>query len=102
HAEVACCRNQQRSSEEEIAAESNVELREEGLVYTTDTEPGIRRVRRGRGFEYRDPAGETITDEQTLARIASLAIPPAWTDVWISARPRGHVQATGRDAKLRK
>jgi DNA topoisomerase-1 len=59
-------------------------------------------VRRGRGFAYLTPDGERVTDEATLARIRSLAIPPAWTDVWISPSARGHMQATGRDAKGRK
>jgi len=59
-------------------------------------------VRRGRGFVYLKADGEKVTDEGTLSRIRSLAIPPAWTDVWISAQPRGHLQATGRDAKGRK
>ncbi len=78
------------------------ELREEGLVYSSDTEPGIRRARRGRGFAYLDPDRKAITDKAVLERIRSLAIPPAWTDVWISPRPRGHLQATGRDTKRRK
>src|SRR5207245_2834617 len=89
-------------SEEEIAADPKTELREEGLVYSTDSEPGIRRVRRGRGFVYQDRDGSRITDPGALQRIRSLAIPPAWTDVWICERPRGHLQATGRDARGRK
>jgi DNA topoisomerase-1 len=75
---------------------------EANLVYLTDDVPGIRRRGSGRGFYYVDPKGTTIRDEPTLARIRALAIPPAWTDVWISPNPRGHVQATGRDAKGRK
>ena len=71
-------------------------------MYTTDARPGIRRVRRGRGFVYLTSGGDRVSDESTLARIRSLAIPPAWTDVWISPNPRGHIQATGRDAKGRK
>jgi DNA topoisomerase-1 len=63
--------------------------------------PGIRRRRAGKGFTYRGESGP-IRDEATLTRIKALAIPPAWTDVWISADPRGHIQATGRDAKGRK
>src|SRR5262245_14133089 len=73
-----------------------------GLRYTTDARPGIQRVRAGRGFSYRDPEGRTITDEAVRYLIASLAIPPAWTDVWISPLPNGHLQATGRDARGRK
>ena len=57
--------------------------REAGLRYSSDEPPGIRRRRAGRGFTYRDPDGERVGDEATLARIRALAIPPAWTDVWI-------------------
>jgi DNA topoisomerase-1 len=64
--------------------------------------PGFRRARRGKGFSYHSEDGERITDPDTVDRIRSLAIPPAWTDVWICADPRGHVQATGIDAAGRK
>jgi DNA topoisomerase-1 len=73
-----------------------------GLRYVTDDEPGLRRRKRGKGFTYLDPAGQTVRDAKTLERIAKLAIPPAWTDVWICPRPTGHLQATGRDARGRK
>jgi DNA topoisomerase-1 len=73
-----------------------------GLRYVTDDEPGIRRQKRGKGFTFVDPQGNTIKDEKTLERIQKLAIPPAWTDVWICPRPNGHLQATGRDARGRK
>lgn len=56
----------------------------------------------GKGFRYIDPDGKPVRDPETLARIKSLAIPPAWTDIWICANPKGHLQATGRDAKGRK
>jgi DNA topoisomerase-1 len=59
---------------------------------------GIRRVRAGRGFSFKDSSGATITDAQLLERIAHLAIPPAWTDVWIAPYANGHIQATGTDA----
>jgi DNA topoisomerase I len=75
---------------------------EAGLVYTTDDEPGIRRVRKGKGFEYVGPDGRKIRDEATLDRIRALVIPPAWEHVWISTRASGHLQATGRDARGRK
>ena len=75
---------------------------EAGLVYASDFEPGIRRVRKGRGFVYFDPRGRRVTDPDTLDRIKDLAVPPAWKDVWICTRPRGHLQATGRDARGRK
>ena len=66
------------------------------------SEPGITRRRRGRGFEFLDAGGGRIDDEDTLARIRELAIPPAWKDVWICMQPRGHLQATGVDAAGRK
>jgi DNA topoisomerase IB len=64
--------------------------------------PGIRRTRRGRGFSYVDEAGRRVDDPAVLARIAALAIPPAWTGVWICPFPNGHLQATGTDAAGRK
>ncbi|CAN7287457.1 DNA topoisomerase IB [Pseudoxanthomonas sp. LjRoot168] len=64
--------------------------------------PGLRRRRRGRGFAYVDPRGRPVRDDATLARIRQLAIPPAYTDVWICPDARGHLQATGRDARGRK
>ena len=76
--------------------------KEAGLVYVTDETPGIRRKRWGRGFTYFDVDGERITDPERRAQYEEMAIPPAWTDVWISPSPRGHIQATGRDAKGRK
>jgi DNA topoisomerase I len=76
--------------------------RASGLRYSTDARPGITRRRAGRGFRYRDVDGSTIRDRAVRARIAALAIPPAWTDVWICPWPNGHIQATGRDARGRK
>ena len=73
-----------------------------GLVHVADGEAGIRRRRQGRGFSYRGVGGGPVRDPRTLARIRALAIPPAWQDVWICADPRGHLQATGRDARGRK
>src|SRR5487761_292984 len=73
-----------------------------GLVYASDDEPGIRRVRKGKGFTYCGPDGKRVTDRATVERIRGLVIPPAWKDVWISTRPRGHLQAAGRDARGRK
>jgi len=66
------------------------------------TVPGLTRRRRGRGFEYRDADGARVTDEEVLARIGELRIPPAWKDVWICPYPGGHIQATGIDAAGRK
>jgi DNA topoisomerase I len=76
--------------------------RDAGLRYATDARPGISRRRSGRGFSYRDADGRTIRDRAVLARIRALAIPPAWTDVWICPWPNGHLQARGRDARGRK
>ena len=75
---------------------------EAGLRYVSDTVPGMRRKRAGKHFSYSYPDGKIIRDEEVLARIRSLGIPPAWTNVWICPNPRGHIQATGRDAKGRK
>jgi DNA topoisomerase-1 len=73
-----------------------------GLLYVSDEEPGIRRKKSGKGFTYLKPDGSKVADKATLDRIKSLAIPPAYTDVWICAKANGHIQATGRDAKGRK
>jgi DNA topoisomerase I len=72
------------------------------LRHMSDDRPGITRRRSGRGFSYAGPDGGAIRDKATLARIRSLAIPPAWTDVWICPIEHGHIQATGRDARRRK
>ena len=76
--------------------------RDAGLRYVRDDRPGIRRVWRGEALRYLGPDGRPIRDESTLARIRSLAIPPAYTDVWICPLANGHLQATGRDARGRK
>jgi DNA topoisomerase-1 len=73
-----------------------------GLVYVSDADPGFRRIRRRDGFGYVDAKGRPLTDVATLRRIARLAVPPAYEDVWICADPCGHLQATGRDARGRK
>ena len=86
----------------DLVPESQQAARAAGLRYTTDTRPGIRREPDGDGFRYVAPDGSRITDDATLARIRSLAIPPAYDDVWISPLANGHLQATGRDAKGRK
>jgi DNA topoisomerase-1 len=72
------------------------------LVHVTDADAGLTRVGRGRRVRYLDPSGARVTDAGTLERIRSIAIPPAWTDVWICPDPRGHLQAVGRDARGRK
>ena len=73
-----------------------------GLRYVTDSMPGIRRNPSGRSFLYTYPTGDVIREEMVLGRIKSLAIPPAWREVWICPDPSGHLQATGRDARARK
>ena len=73
-----------------------------GLVYVSDSEPGIKRVKKGDRFAYLGVDDRTLRDAKTLERIASLAIPPAYTDVWICKHARGHLQATGHDARGRK
>jgi DNA topoisomerase I len=75
---------------------------EAGLRYVSDDTPGITRKRAGKGFTYRTPDGQRLSDKDQLRRIKSLAIPPAWSEVWISPSARGHIQATGRDDKGRK
>src|SRR2546430_1191491 len=76
--------------------------RRAGLRYVTDGVAGIRRKKAGKGWIFLKPGGARIKDSGQCQRIASLAIPPAWTDVWICPDPRGHIQATARDARGRK
>ena len=84
------------------AVDGKSAARSAGLRYVDDRLPGITRVRQGKGVSYRDPDGRRIRDGETLTRIRSLAVPPAWRQVWICPDPGGHVQATGRDARGRK
>src|SRR5262245_60173068 len=88
------------------AAEAIVDVKDAveyaNLVYVSDEKPGIRRKRSGQGFRYESNGGTTVKDAAALKRIKALAVPPAWTDVWICPRADGHIQATGRDAKGRK
>lgn len=83
-------------------AESKEAARAAGLRYITDRRPGLHRVKKGTGFRYVDAEGKPVRDKETLGRIKSLVIPPAWADVWISPLANGHLQATGRDARGRK
>ena len=76
--------------------------RDAGLRYVDDSKPGLRRKRNGKGFRYIDGQGATIRDPGEIERLKGLAIPPAYTDVWICPHPNGHIQATGRDEKGRK
>lgn len=85
-----------------VIADPQDAAHEAGLVYVNDDLPGITRQRSGKGFSYRGPDGRTIAGKAERQRLAALGIPPAYTDVWICPNPRGHIQATGRDAKGRK
>jgi DNA topoisomerase-1 len=85
-----------------VPADSLEAAEEAGLRYVSDTQPGYTRKANGDGFEYFDTDKKPIRDEQRLLRISRLAIPPAWSDVWICPSPNGHIQATGRDARGRK
>ena len=76
--------------------------KEAGLTYVSDDSPGITRAKKGKNFIYKTPSGKVINDFETLVRIRALAIPPAWTGVWICPSARGHIQAVGRDARGRK
>src|SRR5215813_6461122 len=85
------------ASEEEFEAARAAQLR-----YVSDSRPGIRRRVAGTGFAYFEPENSLVEDAAVLARIRSLAIPPAWTNVWICRLSYGHLQASGRDARGRK
>jgi DNA topoisomerase I len=95
-----------KSAKKAIEAASGAELaevaEEAGLRYVSDDRPGYHRRAKGKQFEYLDTERKQIRDEQRLLRIKRLAVPPAWTDVWICPWPNGHIQATGRDARGRK
>src|SRR5436305_11104777 len=86
----------------EAALDPELAARRAKLRHVDDTVPGITRHKARNGFDYRLPDGALVRDIDTLKRIRSLAIPPAWSDVWICADPSGHLQATGRDARRRK
>jgi len=86
----------------ETIVDSAAAAQSAGLIHVSDETPGITRRRAGRGWAYRDPKGNRITDRAAIERINKLAIPPAYADVWICPSPRGHLQATGRDARGRK
>lgn len=87
---------------QEIITDPAESAKAAGLRYVSDTKPGISRKRWKVGFRYIDSNRSPVRDPEVLARIKSLAIPPAWTNVWISPNQNGHLQATGRDAKGRK
>jgi DNA topoisomerase-1 len=85
-----------------VARPARQQLAAVGLRYVSDRQPGIRRVKAGSGFAYRNSQGRCIKDAAVLKRIKALAIPPAWTDVWVCADAQGHLQAVGYDARGRK
>src|SRR5438093_8024246 len=85
-----------------FAADGAEAAEEAGLYYVSDDRPGYTRRVNNSDFEYLDAQSKKICDEQRVLRIKRLAIPPAWTDVWICPSPNGHIQATGRDARGRK
>jgi DNA topoisomerase-1 len=87
---------------QEIVSDPVQSAKDAGLRYVSDTKPGIVRKRSGKGFRYVEANGDAVKDRETLARIKSLVIPPAWTNVWICPSAQGHLQVTGRDAKGRK
>src|SRR6185436_14334159 len=86
----------------DVRSENPSAARSAGLHYVADNKPGIRRTRSGTGFRYAAPNGSARVSKDTIERIRKLAIPPAWTQVWICPDPQGHLQATGRDARGRK
>jgi DNA topoisomerase-1 len=89
-------------SDAENAITPAAAAKQAGLRYVTDRSPGIRRQKADEGFSYRDDGGREISDPAALERIRKLAIPPAWSDVWICKSENGHLQATGIDARGRK
>lgn len=95
-------RRSSRQTDPCLGVDPSDAARAAGLRHVSDSGPGIRRRRSGKHFRYVDVDGEPVRNERDLTRIRSLVIPPAWTDVWICPSPRGHIQATGRDAKGRK
>lgn len=83
-------------------ADSRASARQAGLRFSHDRSPGLRRIRSRGGFRYVDDQGRPVRGRETLDRIRALAIPPAWSDVWICPDPAGHLQATGKDERGRK
>jgi len=94
--------NQEPTSADNPLSDPPAAAKAAGLRYVHDDRPGIRREKKGDKVVYLDAKGEPVADENTLGRIKSLVIPPAWTDVWICPQANGHLQATGRDARGRK
>jgi DNA topoisomerase-1 len=88
--------------EPQTLVDSRAAAKAAGLVYVSSEAPGFSRHRAGKGFAYRSPDGQRVSDKATLARIRSLAIPPAWRSVWVCSDPKGHIQAVGQDERGRK
>ncbi len=101
---MALTRSEVKLIREAVAAvEDPLEAaRQAGLRYVSESAPGYTRRKRGRGWSFYAPDGSLVTDKETRARLASLAIPPAWTEVWICSNSKGHILATGRDERGRK
>ncbi|TPL00810.1 MULTISPECIES: DNA topoisomerase IB [unclassified Mesorhizobium] len=99
HSQLSSVRSTRNEETQRNGAQDSAERA--SLSYVSDADPGIRRLRKGKGFSYVGPNGCAVST-QTLARIKAIVIPPAWTDVWISPDPDGHIQATGRDQRGRK
>ena len=99
---VAAKELQKKIANLEVVTDPVEAAEEAGLRYVSDEQPGYTRKKKGEDFEYFDTKGQPITDETRLLRIRRLAIPPAYTDVWICPTTNGHLQATGRDARRRK
>jgi DNA topoisomerase-1 len=93
---------QEQEAEAQVIVDPKDAAESAGLIYVSDEKRGIWREQAAEGFGYFNPNGEPVRDEATLERIRKLAIPPAWTDVWICPKANGHIQATGRDARGRK
>ena len=95
-------RKRKKPADTHVVLDPVMSARAAGLRYVSDRRPGLRRIHAAKGFRYVDPDGKPVRDKETLGRIKSLAIPPAWIDVWISKEANGHLQATGRDVRGRK
>jgi DNA topoisomerase I len=94
--------HQQTEAENQAVLDPKDAAESAGLSYVSDEQRGIQRKPAREGFSYVKPSGEPVRDDAALERIRKLAIPPAWTDVWICPKANGHIQATGRDARGRK
>lgn len=99
---MVATKQRRRARSQKAVANPKTAAKAAGLTYVEDTQPGIGRQKNGPGFRYVGSSGNRLKDRRLIERIHSLAIPPAWTDVWICRSDCGHLQATGRDARGRK